>query len=688
MWTIRSIYFYTIFSTLLLFISMIGQYLANKLTVLVKKNRKNCYFIYGYNEKSILIAKSKLKETVLVDFLTSEEEENLFVKRISYVNLKVDRDEKFVDEITRLVKKGNKKEKKIIALINDSMSDSLAVVTRFANYFKDCDVKYEHVSDYSIGLMVKVFVDPVEASAYETITKNSKGRIQMINKYKVMSFDFVSNHPITEYMDDSIINYEDGSISDDTNINMIYIGFGDTNQQLFLDEFANNALYTNTNNVLHLKKINYYFFDKERSDNNLSLNHSVFRYFLESKKGSFNADDPNSANDPADPNHIPLPEVPFDNLDASFNDLDAPVENSIKMFNTLDVNSPTFYEKLFKVIDTENSYNYIHICFGDDMENYDLASKVLAKVNSDSNAGITKIFVRIRSDVLASNITSRILEEEEKRVKALEEKAKEEAEKAKEAAKESGALEESSEESKEATSKEETPKEFKVSPNLICFGMDSVVNNIDNIENEVYYKMELYRHIFYERIEYKKKNSSSKDFNIKNAEPEAIKSWEDMQLVKRSSNIYSCLNLRVKLNLIGYDLVDASSEKERVSEEEFIKKYSKDDPIYYESSDDSDAKEIKPVDYDKVVIDKNSLRNKLAQQEHMRWNLFMIMNGFIPTQGMEKIRDYEKRIHWNLTNNEGLKKQEAVSKTIQYDYQIMDSCYRLIEKHGMKIVKK
>ncbi|MBO4668260.1 MAG: hypothetical protein J5666_09100 [Bacilli bacterium] len=610
--TIIIIFVYTIFSTALFFMSVLGQYIKNWAAILWKRRRPECYFIYGYNEKSIMIANSCLKRSVIIDFLTPEEEENLYIKKISYVNLRTDREDKYVDNITKLVKKNNKKDKKVIAIINDTLSDSLPVVTRFAEFFKEYCAEYKFIDDYRKGLMLKVFVDPIEVSAYETITKETKGRIQMINKYKVLSFDFVSNHPITEYMNGSIIDFDDGSIRDYVKINMIYIGFGDTNQQIFLDEFANNALYTNDDGSLHLKRINYMFFDKERADSHLALNHSVFRYFLEKKE--LEAQHSAAKSNIGGENYVPFPETPF--------------EYDEGMFKKLDVNDPEFYKELFKNIGKKNTYNYIHICFGSDMENYDLASKIINKLDSMMDYGVTKVFVRIRSDVLASSIAS---------------------------------------------------------TRLICFGMDSVINNVKNIENEVYYRMELYRHVFY-------KCDSAKDTS-EDVQQKAMKDWEKMPSVKRRSNIYSCLNLRVKLNLIGYDLVEASSHLTEVSEEEFLEKYAKDDELEYKdySIKLKDKSEVKPVDHDLIDIRKNSLRNKLAQQEHMRWNLYMIMSGFIPTLGMIPTPDkekYEKRIHWNITNNEGLLRQEKVSPTIKYDYQIMDSCYWLAIDNGMKIVKK
>ena len=94
----------------------------------------------------------------------------------------------------------------------------------------------------------------------------------------------------------------------------------------------------------------------------------------------------------------------------------------------------------------------------------------------------------------------------------------------------------------------------------------------------------------------------------------------------------------------------------------------------------------KLVKYEDFI--KNSLRNNLSQQEHIRWNYFMIMNGFIPSLKCIKEVDYDRRVHWNITNNDGLQSQEKISKTIKYDYQILDDLYWFIRKYNMKIVNK
>ena len=616
-WMMVIIFVFCIFSALLLFLSLIGQRFFNWIATLKKKNNKNSYYIYGYSPKSIDIAKTNIKETILIDFLNHDEEENLYIKKISYVNLKNDRGDLYVDNITSKAKRDlnrKKRDNKTIVIVNDEIDESLSIVSRFADFFKTDNSNYKSSSEYNKGLMVKVFINPIEESAFEKITKEAKGRIQMINKYEVMAFDFVSKYPVTKYMDGNTITFENGSIKDNIEINMVYIGFGDTNQRIFLNEFANNALYTISNDELHLKKINYHFFDKDDPKDNLALNHTVFRYFLEkdniAKKATENQENPNEVKKDL----LPLPEVPFD--------------YSESLFHSLDVNKPSFYEELFKIVNNEGTYNYIHVCVGSDMENYDLASMIEAKISSDGSKGTTKIFVRIRNDELAEKVKTQ---------------------------------------------------------RLICFGMDKVVNDIKNIENEKYAAMELKRHIFYSCDDYKKEHSADEDATPERIEPAAIKEWEGMPPAKRISNIYSCLNLRLKLNLIGFDLVDESEEGVAVTEKEFMDKYAKNDPLTYELFT---INSIKPVDYDRIDIRKKSLRNNLAQQEHMRWNLFMIMSGFIPTREKVKIRDYVTRIHWNLTDHKGLLEQEEVSPSIRYDYQIMDSVYWLVREQGMKIIKK
>ena len=185
-------------------------------------------------------------------------------------------------------------------------------------------------------------------------------------------------------------------------------------------------------------------------------------------------------------------------------------------------------------------------------------------------------------------------------------------------------------------------------------------------------------------------------------------SWYNLTSIKQLSNIYSSLNIRLKLNLLGYDYI---RENNKVDNESMIKEI---------ESKVSFNKE-KYEDY-LFYLNKNyKAVHLLAYQEHLRWNAFYVGNGYVPLL-KDKIKLIDKdgeygpvfykddgllNLHACLTTYQGLDAYhkhlaklltEANGKSIdrnldivetyKYDHMIIesikpmfeDSCYRLIKK--------
>ncbi len=171
------------------------------------------------------------------------------------------------------------------------------------------------------------------------------------------------------------------------------------------------------------------------------------------------------------------------------------------------------------------------------------------------------------------------------------------------------------------------------------------------------------------------------------------KHWDSVGQIELYSNYYSGLNLRFKLNLLGFDLSENQNDN-GVTKEEFMKVY--------------DAKREKTINYF-----GNTMRNVLAYSEKLRWNAFYIFNGYRPMRKKdlkiaikqvkinEKGQDvpvYEiyrkdpvKKLHACLTSHRGLTDlqnfiSENLIKDIQkyqsinndyyrYDYMVLDNEY-------------
>lgn len=94
--------------------------------------------------------------------------------------------------------------------------------------------------------------------------------------------------------------------------------------------------------------------------------------------------------------------------------------------------------------------------------------------------------------------------------------------------------------------------------------------------------------------------------------------WYTLSPIKQKSNIYASLNIRVKLNLIGYDydlennIVDNSMLLSEIENKLNIIKNKYDDYLFFNNASTP------------------HLSNVLSFQEHSRWNAFYVSNGYVP----------------------------------------------------------
>lgn len=131
---------------------------------------------------------------------------------------------------------------------------------------------------------------------------------------------------------------------------------------------------------------------------------------------------------------------------------------------------------------------------------------------------------------------------------------------------------------------------------------------------------------------------------------ERKKLWPTLKFIDMYSNIALAISTRFKLNLLGYDFVKNSEVKSNhvpVLEEEFMSKY----------TDNTNN-----IDLDLNNYSKDTTRNNLLYQEHLRWNAFHLLNGYEPMEidritynGNKIIRkDYSLKLHGCIISYEGL----------------------------------
>lgn len=639
-----------IINTVVFTITLFAQKNINKLRLFNATHyEETVYVIVGNNErnfdilKSIKVENPKTAVIFLAD-LNKEVEDKLFVLRTPYSKFKKGGNLAVVLE--KLIK--NPQDKLVRVIVNTNDDNENLLLTK-----QCCDMilqyKKEFSLDYELGFHVYVFGEIENSSAFEYFVEKTKSYIRYVNRHRLVAMDFISKHSITEDMNENMIDYDKALLKPNVEPNVIMIGFGKSNQRLFSISVANNQFLTEKDGKVDLLPVSYAIYDKIDSKNDKNLNHSYNRYKLE------------FLNVIKDRNEY-------------FDIVDEPAKVS---FNILDINDLNFYNCVKENLTPKEgniAQNQIIIAFGDDLQNLDLAEKFSIKLLEWGLGDCTKLYVKIKNHSLAEGVLV----------------------------------------------------DYRKEKGIIAFGDESeTVYNVNQIVNEKAEKMAKCRHYIYSVLRAQQEEDKKKEAIAQLAKESSVADTTDNQntateiaiaredeklflakadtiwfegndYIRRVSNTYACLSIRLKLNLLGYDYCDLEDERKDASKE-FLEKYQEGDPIVY------NKKYHDIVEYPVDFIE-NTKRNNLAKQEHQRWNAYMITCGSIPsskTQVKEegRAKNEKQRRHANIATYDGLieyrkfmaeleNKSEKDTDIIKYDYQLMDDVVWILGKNGYKIVKK
>ena len=601
-----------------------------------KWSRKEKLLIVGNNEENLSIYTSENnRAAMVVDDISEKERTKLYAKRVSFVSKSNEvYDIKNKDNVNslrngieeyccKLLSKtlSNKKRSCIIVVNTRDDKRNIAICHKIVEYtqefFKDKDES--SIADILTRVRIYVFGMPIHETVYSGIVELSNGCIRYVNKYRQIAMDFVGKYPLTQFMTSEQIDYKTSLLRKNVEINVAMIGFGKTNRQIFLTSVANNQFLIENNGEKILKKVRYHIFDKQYIENNKNLNHSYYRF-----KNEFKDEIKKMAEGEQNSLYLPFPAIPAE-----------------EYYDKLDVNDSEFYEKIKSSLSGSWAFNYIIIAFGTDLENVDMAQKMLEK-KQEWGFENTFIFVKVRTGGVVHPI-------------------------------------------------------FKRDDCFIIGDEKRVVYNIQSIDDDSITNMAKKRNRIYS-LEYELASKPNKIFvePIEKIYAQADCDWYiNKTQFERESNLYACLSLRSKLHMMGLDYVSAE-EKDKVvpiSKDTYLNCYADDDkPIYYDGVL-ADGKEVVKYDLDF----KDSRRKTLAIHEHLRWNSFMLSKGFVPASKDEILKDklkngknYFLRRHGNLTTFEGLIEfrkliaqrdgvDEIVKDVIKYDYQLLDDAYWLLD---------
>ena len=594
------------------------------------KSKEDRLLIIGYNDENLKIYASEIKRRkIILDQLSNEQKNKLYIENTCFISKGNNGANgpnglsDLAESACKILENSLATGKSCILIVNTKDDDkNIALCHSMISRIELALEKKskEYVSDAFSRVKVYVFGNPEYETIYHSLVENSHGCVRYVNKYKQIAIDFVEKYPLTQFMTEAQLDYDNALLRNEINVNVALIGFGRTNAQIFLTSTANNQFMTVDNGKLLPKQVKYYIFDKQHLENNKNLNHSYYRFR-------------NETSDDNKEDYLPLPTQP-----------------AIEHYSKMDINDPSFYQELKNSLCVKNAFNYIVIAFGNDLENLDMAHKIIEK-KLEWGIDDTYIFVKVRSG--DGNYTI-----------------------------------------------------FNRSDCFMIGDEDRVVFNIDCIDNDVITKMAKMRNRIY-ALEYEIMSTPNMTLrtSVDTVYANAERDWYIKKTqFERESNLYACLALRSKLHMLGLDYCKTSElpDLTALTENTYLSKYAKDDAINYHDSITADGKKI--VKYD--IDFKESIRSTLAKQEHLRWNSFMIGKGFVPAKISDILADtksngksYSLRRHGNLTTFEGLiqfrklvaerdKKDESKKDVIKYDYQLLDDAFWLLTSNGYKIVSR
>ena len=644
--------------------------------------RKDRVFVFGKNEKSLTLFRSNQgkRNVTIVDKMSFDDSLSLYFEKIPYIATPYP--EKTIQKIVKYIKKDSgrykkareklemkylaerdeKKRKKLLSRIHPRQTVVILNTRDDEMNMKLCRMFNDAVfgsGKKQIGVdpygrfNLYVYGDPRYEAIYDDIIGNSDGCFHYENEYQSVALDFVDRFPLTRFMTEEQIDYNTALIKPEVKLNVILVGFGKANQQIFLSSEANNVLATSDEKgEIRIKPVYYTVFDKQSdAKDNKNLNHSYYRFDHELRDEIAielaNKELEKQAENESDPKKK---EQILSQIKAT-GYLPLPEKSAVLVPKSVNINDGEFYDEIKRLVTEKGAFSYIVIAFGSDLENIDMAQKLVEKRNEWESENLV-IFVKARGWT------------------------------------------------KEQSFLEENGCYFIGSEKQISFNMESVIS-------DTWFELSKLRNALYYVDNQSDGSTPVTRFDLERAKKSVQEKWyEKRHEHLRASNQFACLNLRTKLHLMGLDYCFADeTELEPISDEEFFKIYA---PELCDKLDTTESG--RPIIDRRTLEFPNGKRGNLAIQEHLRWNAFMMMKGLIPSSIDQILNEkvdgkntngkrYELRRHGNITTMRGLVKyrqliaerdgkSELDTDVIKYDYEILDEAQWMLEGCGCVIVKK
>ncbi len=362
-----------IINSILIAVSLLYRNLKNIIGFFnFKHGKKDKCIIIGNNINSQSIYRTCKIDKILVDEINSVDREKLFGASIIYKSINDEEKLKdfLIDQIERILMKSNGR--KVSVIINcDDKEKNIAICGYLTEYISNADsTGFDAMID---RFDVYAFGDSRYEEMYFKYEDKAKGCFHFINQYRQIAIDFIDKYPMTRFMDENYIDYSTSLVKEGVDLNVVMLGFGKANRQLFVTMVANNQFLTEdkSKDVVQ-KSVRYRLFDVKHTDTHKRANREYFRYsrFFDDIK----ADADRSAE------YLPIIDKVAD---------DECID--------LDLDDIAFFDKLKAALSFgEKAINYIVISLGEDYLNITTANKICS-VLKEWKIKSCRVFIKVRN---------------------------------------------------------------------------------------------------------------------------------------------------------------------------------------------------------------------------------------------------------------------------------------------------
>lgn len=306
--------------------------------------RRNCDIVVGDSRDAVTYIKNNKNSVLLGTNITNERYTDLIKQGIYVIRVPLE-----AKPLSRRLKRGGYN----VIVFRDVNYSYTKIIDTFTGLTKIGCVKiYLEANQQEMKILKEKFISKADNNCDLNITGFSK--------YELMARRFVVDYPITKYIPRSFYN-GNFTLKNDKQINVVFIGFGKVNYQLFRMCAMQFQFAQEIDGKLASKPVQYYIYDNEET----ALHNEFFSRILYE-------------------------------FDEEFSDCDFPKPEKIcdVKIRPLDINSVEA-KKEFKSLVNGDSFTYFIVSIDNDLEDASYAQTVRRLFSDDSNY---RIFVRARNN--------------------------------------------------------------------------------------------------------------------------------------------------------------------------------------------------------------------------------------------------------------------------------------------------